>query len=207
MDSQEPTRAGNPPLAAICRGRGTGTNATDNDGHGTTVFQPLQWSGARGASASEWRVRARTAAAAETQFGGCSCGGKTRDRRCGQQWAWPGAAARKGHRWRRARLASAARGRHYDPGGAAARRGSNRTRLLPVRRPDRPVVRGEEGPLQRQLLLCFPLAPVRACEEGLGLIERAWLPCKLRLSFCGSSKKSPSAITLMAGASAGLGGL
>ena len=97
LDSQEPTRAGNPPLAAICRGRGTGNNATDNDGHGTTVFQPLQWSGARGTSASERRVRARTAAAAETQFGSCSGSGKPRDRRCGQQWAWPGVAARKGH--------------------------------------------------------------------------------------------------------------
>ena len=29
-------------------------------------------------------------------------------------------------------------------------------------------------------------------------------PCKLRLSFCGSSEKSPLAIALMAGASAGL---
>ena len=31
-------------------------------------------------------------------------------------------------------------------------------------------------------------------------------PCKFRLSFCGSSEKSPLAITLMAGASAGLAG-
>jgi hypothetical protein len=156
---------------------------------------------ANGVSVREPRPRPRRSLAVAPAAGSRGIGA------AGNNGRGPASQHGRGTRWRCARLASAARGHHYDPGGAAARRGSSRTRLLPVRRPDRPVVRGEEGPLQRQLLLCFALAPVRACEGGLGLIERSWLPCKLRLSFCGSSKKSPLPITLMAGASAGLGGL
>ena len=45
------------------------------------------------------------------------------------------------------------------------------------------MVRGEEGPLQRQLLLCFALAPVRALRGGSRIDRTVMAAMQVEIKF------------------------